>query len=270
MRYETLKYRSAAVGVAVLSGLVVAACGGGSGGSSSSSSFVSSANSACATYSTTQGSVYETVGEQYKPFTGPWAAGTAGGQAVGRRTELAALRGLSAPANRAATYRSYVGDLGQISTILGQEKTAATRADAATYKELEAKRAPLTQDAQKLAAKIGLSSCANNAVSTADKATITHVITVTQQTNDPAQCTKDFTAAFVKQLFPSMSACVADGKKPIGPTNAKTVNVSDIAGAGNFAEATVKSQLVSGKQLNLSVAVYRPNGSWQLLGFQNR
>jgi hypothetical protein len=97
------------------------------------------------------------------------------------------------------------------------------------------------------------------------------VITVTQETNSPSQCTEDVTPAFIKQSYGgSLAACISSGKQPIGPKNATSVDVSSITGAGDYAIADATFHLTSGKTQKVAVAIYRQNGSWRLLGFENR
>jgi hypothetical protein len=264
-----------AVGVAILAALL-AGCGGGSKSSSSSgspsnggSSFVSRANAACATNSTTQGGVYETMGERYKPGSGPWAAGIAAGQAVALQQMYNSLHGLTPPSGQAATYKQLVSDVGQGAAAAAQARSASARGDQAAYKTATAKLTALSNNAEQLARRIGLAACANNDLSSADRATITHIVTTSPTSNDPSQCTKEMTPAFVKQQFGTMAECIRSGKTPPGPNNPQTVNVSSITGAGDFAVANAVFHFSSGKSQNLSVALYKQS-TWRLLGVQGQ
>jgi hypothetical protein len=268
MRSATLKSKGVALAAALLPALALAACGGSSN-SGGGNGFAAKANQACAAYSSANGAIHETIGEQYKANTASWAAGTTAGDMVATQHEIAALKGLRPGAGQAATYKTYIGDLQQIAALLGQEKTAAVNGDATAFHQVDAQLGTLDQATKKVAAQLGLSSCAGNGLAAADKATITNLVTTTQETNSPTQCTQDFTAAFIKEAYGSMAACLAAGKQPVGPGNAKTVNVTSIDGAGDFAVVQATAQDVSGKTVNVTAGVYRQNGTWRLVGFSS-
>jgi hypothetical protein len=246
--------------------VLIAACGGSSG----NSSFVSNADAACATRASTVGTVYETTGEHYKPFTAPWAAGVAAGQAVARSQEVTSLRGIKPPSEQTTTYNNYVNNLQQQVTVLREEQAAATSGNQASYNTLDSRYSSLGNTADSLSTKLGLSACAGNGLTSSDKSQISHVISSTAVANSPSQCTQNFTLAFVKQNWGTMAGCVKNGKQPVGPNNPKSVDVSNIKGAGHFATADVVFHLPSGKKQNLSVALLNENGSWRLLGYQTR
>jgi hypothetical protein len=269
-----MRNRAAAVAVVLLPALAVAACGSGSrssssSGSASNSGFVASANAACDANSTTQGGVYETVGEKYKPGTAPWAAGIAAGEAVALHQMYVALQPLNAPSGQAATYTRLVNDVKQGASVAAQERSAAASGDQSAYKSASVKLTSLSNDEEQLAGQIGLASCADNHLSSSDKASITHVVTTSPTTSSPSQCTQEMTPAFIKQQFGTMAACIQNGKQPVGPNNPKTVDVSGITGAGNFATANVVFHFASGKSQSLSVALYKQS-SWRLLGVQGQ
>ena len=81
---------------------------------------------------------------------------------------------------------------------------------------------------------------------------------------------QNFTLAFVKQNWGILAVCIRNGKRPVGPNNPRSVDVSNIKGAGDFATADVVFHFASGRTKNLSVATYHQNGTWRLLGFSNR
>jgi hypothetical protein len=276
MKYTPFLSRrsGAALVVTVVSGLAVAGCGGGSSHSSSagappSSAFATAANTACADESSAVGGVYESVGEQYKPFTGPWAAGTSAGIRSAIGTELSSLQTLKPPAAQAATYHSFLGALSQHESIVGEEQSAASAGNSSKFASLQSQDAPLSQTLMSLAGKMGLASCADHGLSSADVSQITHIITSTPVTNNPSQCTQDYTLAFVKQAWGSMAACIQNGKRPVGPSNPQSVTVSGMTGAGDLAIAQVTFHFSSGKIQHLAVAAYRQNGQWRLQGFRS-
>jgi glycine/serine hydroxymethyltransferase len=170
---------------------------------------------------------------------------------------------------QAANYKTYLSMLQQERTLLLQEEATVKSGDQATYGSLDSRRTSLTNSSDRLAQRMGLSVCANRGITNADKAQITQ-LAASAKTNSPSQCTQDMTPAFVKQEFGSMAACITNGKQPVGPSNAKSVDISNIAGAGDFATGDVVLHLRSGHTQNLSAAFFRQHGSWRLLGLQNR
>lgn len=270
MKSVALKPRAFAFGIVSLP-LLIAACGSTSKSSTSSTSgssaFVSSANAACASAFSTQGAVYESMGEQYKVGTPSWAAGLAAGQAKALKDMLATLQGLTPPSGQAAMYKTLLNYGQQDVADLNQASAAAIKGDSAAYQSAESKGAAVTAKAEELSAQMGLASCADNGLSGSDKAQITHVIAYTSTVGNPAECTQNFTAAYIKQAFGSMSACVQDQKHATSPVP-KSVTVTGIKGAGDFATADAVYHLTSGKSQKVSFAVFRQNGSWRLVGFQ--
>lgn len=264
-RQGAMRSRALALGLAPLP-VLIAACGGSGG----NSSFVSNVNAACSTRATTVGSVYETTGEHYKPFTAPWAAGVAAGEAVARNQELTALRGIKPPSAHATTYTSYLNTLQGMVSALRQQQSAATSGNSTAFKAADARYSSLTKTADGLATNLGLSTCAGNGLSGSDKSSINHVISSTAVTNSPSQCSQNYTAAFVRQNWGTMAGCIRSGKQPVGANNPKSVSVSNVKGAGHFATADVVFHFASGKNQNLSVAVLNQSGSWRLLGYQTQ
>jgi hypothetical protein len=255
------------VAVAVVP-LLLAACGGASK-SSSSGSFVLSADAACVTRATTVGSVYETTGERHKAFTGAWAAGVAGGQAMAQSQELTVLKGLKPPSGQGATHSKLLSTLQQMAGVLRQEQSAATKGDAAGFKALDSTYSNLNNTADRLAAQLGLSACAGNGLSSSDKSQISHVVSSTVVTNSTSHCTQNVTLAFIRQVWGTMANCVRNGKRPVGRNNPRSVDVSHYKGAGDFATADVVFHFAGGRRQKLAVGAYRQNGSWRLLGFSN-
>lgn len=264
-RHGGMRSKVLALGLAAVP-VLIAACGG----SSSNGGFVSKGNAVCSTRASTVGTVYETTGEHYKPFTAPWAAGVAAGQAVARNQELTSLRGIKPPSGQATTYGDYLNTLRQMVGDLHVEQSAATSGNAANFKAADSKFASLSKTADSEATKLGLSSCAGDSLSSNDKSHIVHVISSTAVTNSPSYCSHAYTVAFVKQQWGSMAACIQDGKRPVGSKNPKTVDVSNVKGAGDFATADVVFHFATGKSENLSVAILNQDGSWRLLGAQSR
>jgi hypothetical protein len=171
---------------------------------------------------------------------------------------------------QAATYRGYLNTLQQTVAVLREEQSAATSGNVLSFRALDGKYSGLNKSADSLSSQLGLSTCAGNGLSGSDKSDISHLISSTAVKNSPSQCTQKFTLAFVRQNWGTMAACIRNGKKRVGPHNPRSVDVSNIKGAGTLATADVVFHFASGRRDNLSVAVYHQNGSWRLLGFSKR
>lgn len=254
--------------------VAVAGCGGGGGSNTTSTSsssdsaqkqrYVSQASEICATRGSAYGAALEQIGESYKPFTQPWAAGQAAGAATAGQQEAAALRGLEPPPALASRHKALVAAIAAAVRVAQQQKTAATNSDQARFKALDGKRTALENRGEAIAHRLGLPTCADQ-LPAQDVAALKHVISTTATHSDPAFCTRQFTRAFVHEQFGSVARCRREQQDSSQPTP-RSASVGRLFGAGDYATGTAALTMPGGKTQRVSVALLRQGGQWRMMG----
>lgn len=231
--------------------VALAACGGGGG----QSSLAKNADPICTTLTSRYVQTYKTVG----PVTGATqAAALVGGLHTDEQQAYNQLKGVKASSG-AADYSQFLSSMNQQISILGQAQQAAQSNDPKTFNKLNTQYWTVNGQLTAAAAKAGLTACAQK-LPPDQQTAVKQVVVRTGTTGDPAQCTQDFTPAYVVEQFGSPSKCVAAQKQP---QSIKSVDISSIIGVSKVAAwaiAVPHGGPAGGKRFR--VMLFYENGRW--------
>ncbi len=235
---------------------VLAACGGGG---NDTSSFISQADGIC------QDRAQQ--GEAVRTDVGPVQDAQSAQELATRLIKVDApsldrLKALNAPSSASDSFQQYLSHRDDALAELRKGVTAAGRDDQAAYAQAQAASRKASDEADAVAAKMGLKACAEQ-LSADQEDAVRAVVVRTATKDDPDECTDDFTESFVKAQWGSVSACKKAQTGGAAPV--ESLNIKDVKGVdGAYAETTVLAHGgTSDGQTLLATTVYE-GGSWKL------
>jgi hypothetical protein len=243
------------------SAALLAACGSGGGSSTtaSTSDFASAADQIC----TDRAHATVDVRRKYEPVQDAQSAAKfTAALADVNSTALGKLKALEAPSSANSSYQQFLDIRDQMQSQLAKGVTAAKAGDEAAYNKAEQEYLHLSNQADSAAADAGLTVCAEK-LSADQESAARAVVTRTGTANDPSQCTDDYTAAFVKAQWGSVSACQKAQKKGSPPLDG--VDIKTLVGVDSiYADATVLAHGGSQDGQTLDVSLIYEDGSWKV------